>query len=237
MPTMSETSTRDGTRRGPGRRLDEARVVDAAIALLDEGGPAALSIRAVAGRLGVLPNALYTYVADRAALERAVAERLLAGADPAVLGDVTRTPRERMTAYARALRATLLTHPGGAALLMTAPMDGPTALLVGELLMGALEEAGCPPADAARATYLLIVTVIGAVALEVAETDGRAPIALEADRIAARRAGLTRVLPEALPHTAAAADTIAAWIGADQFDWMVRRVLDGILGTNRPEPV
>jgi AcrR family transcriptional regulator len=115
--------------------LDAARVVDAAIALLDEGGPGALSIRSVAARLGVLPNALYTYVADRAALERAVAERLIAGADPGLLVDLAVAPRTRITAYARSLRTTLLAHPGGASLLMTAPMDGPTAVLVGELLM------------------------------------------------------------------------------------------------------
>lgn len=227
---MSERSTPYGTRRGPGRRLDETRVVDAALAVLDEGGASALSVRAVAGRLGVLPNALYTYVADRAALERAVAERLLAGADLTLLADPAIPPRDRIRAYALALRATLLAHPGGAALLMTAPMDGPTALQAGEQLLGALAEAGLSGDEAARGVYLLIVTVVGAVALEVAETDGRAPIAPEADRIAGRRAAMHEVPADWLPRTAAAADTIAAWIGADQLAWMVDRVLDGLLG-------
>ncbi len=208
-------------RRGPARRLDEAAVVAAALAVLDEGGPSALSVRAVAARLGLQPNALYTYVADRAALERAVAEAVLSTADPGVLADPFQPPRARITAYAHRLRAALLADPGVAPLLMTAPMDGPAALLVGELLLATLAEAGLAPDDAARAAYLLIVLVVGAVALEAAETDGRAPLPSEADRIAGRRTAMAAIPPEALPRTAAAADRIAAWIGTDPLDWML----------------
>jgi AcrR family transcriptional regulator len=231
---MSETSTPGGTRRGSGRRLDEARVVAAALAILDEGGPGALSIRSVAARLAVLPNALYTYVADRAALERAVAEQVLGGADTALLADPTRPPRDRLRAYAVELRRAVLRHPGSAPLLLSAPMDGPTAVAIGEGLLAALADAGLEPDEAARATYLLIVTVIGGVALEVAETDGRAPLAPESERVAARRAALDAVPADALPRTAAAVDMIAAWIGAEQADWMVERVLDGILSRVAP---
>ena len=59
-------------RRGPKRSLTLDQVVDAALDVVDEGGPSALSVRAVAACLGVLPNALYTYVHSRAALEREV---------------------------------------------------------------------------------------------------------------------------------------------------------------------
>jgi TetR/AcrR family transcriptional regulator, tetracycline repressor protein len=221
-------------RRGPARRLDEAAVVAAALAVLDEGGPPALSVRSVAARLGLQPNALYTYVADRAALERAVAEAVLGTADVAVLRDATLPPRDRIAAYAHRLRATLLAHPGVAPLLLSAPMDGPAALLVGELLLATLAEAGLEPDEAARATYLLIVLVVGAVALEVAETDGRAPLPPQDARIAGRRAAMAAIPAEALPRTAAALDVIAAWIGSDQLDWMIERTLDGIL--SRPVP-
>jgi len=111
---------------------------------------------------------------------------------------------------------------------MTAPMDGPTAVVVGELLMAALEEAGLAAEDAARATYLLIVQVIGSVALDVAETDGHAPLHDERDRIAERRRALDGVDPATLPRTAAAADVMASWIGEEQFRWALDTVLDGI---------
>jgi len=226
-------------KRGPARSLDEARVVDAALELLDRGGPAALGIRGVAARLGIRPNALYTYVADRAALERALAERVLSLADIATLATPGRGWRGRIQDYGLGLRATLLQHPGAASLLMTAPMDGPTAVVVGELLMAAMEEAGLAPEDAARATYLLIVQVIGSVALDVAETDGQAPLPDEAVRIAARRQALDGIDPAFLPRTAAVVDVMASWVGEAQFRWALDTILDGIAAraaTPAPHP-
>ncbi|MFN8621516.1 MAG: hypothetical protein U0869_12300 [Chloroflexota bacterium] len=76
--------------------------------------------------------------------------------------------------------------------------------------------------------------LVGSVALEVAETDGRAPLPPEEARIAGRRAAMAAIPADALPRTAAAADVMAAWIGTDQLDWMLERTLDGIL--SRPAP-
>ena len=225
---MNETSTPQLKKRGPARSLDEARIVDAALELLDRGGPAALGIRGVAARLGVRPNALYTYVTDRAALERALAERVLSLADVATLAAPGRGWRERIQDFGLGLRATLLQHPGAASLLTTAPMDGPTAVVVGELLMAALEEAGLAPEDAARATYLLIVQVIGSVALDVAETDGHAPLQDETVRIAARRQAFDGLDPASLPRTTAVVDVMASWVGETQFRWALDTILDGI---------
>ena len=215
-------------KRGPTRSLDVERIVDAALALIDAAGPSSLGIRGVAARLGVRPNALYTYVADRAALERAVAERVLSLADISVLADPSRPWRDRLMGYALGLRATLLAHPGAATLLMSAPMDGPTAVTIGELILVALEEGGLEATDSARATYLLIVLVLGSVALDVAETDGRAPLAPESQRTAARRAALDAVDPAMLPRTAAGVEVMAGWIGEEQFRWALDTVLSGL---------
>ena len=205
-------------------------MVDAAVAVVDEGGPDALSVRAVAGRLGLNPNALYTYVPSRAALEKVVVERVLGESDRGLLAGQAERWRQRIASYAGSLRAALLTHPGAARLLMTAPMDGPNALQVGEELMGALVDAGLSDDDAARACYSIIVQVLGAVALEVAETDGRPPLAPEADRVAGRREALTGFDAECWPHTAAAIDVMAQWISTEQFDWSLARLLDGLAG-------
>jgi AcrR family transcriptional regulator len=198
------------------------------MALLDEGGPTALSVRAVAGRLGVRPNALYTYVSDRQALERAVVERVLAEADVALLEGPAGSWRSRLSGYAVALRVVLLRHPGAVPLFMTAPMDGPTALMVGERLIATLVSAGLDAVDASRATYLLIVQVLGSVALEVAETDGRPPLPPEGQRVAERREALSQVPAEAFPWTAATVDTAASWISTAQFLWQVELLLDGL---------
>jgi len=238
---VSDAESRDNQeaiskpRRGPRRSLGLPQVVDAALQVVDEGGPDALSVRAVAARLGVNPNALYTYVASRAALEREIVERVLADSDLSLLdrdepADDDRTWRHRVLAYGTSLRHSLLRHPAVARLMMTAPMDGPTALLVGERLIGALVEGGLTPDDAARATYAVIVQVLGSVALEVAETDGRPPLPPEQDRVAGRRAVFEWVDQEQWPMTAATKDIAAQWISTDQFRWSVERLLDGIAG-------
>jgi len=214
-------------RRGPRRSLGLAQVVDAALDVVDEGGPDALSVRAVAARLRVNPNALYTYVASRAALEREIVERVLADSTVTLLAG--QDPwRRRVLDYAISLRLVLLRHPGVARLMMTAPMDGPTALLVGERLIEAIAESGLSADDAARATYAMIVQVLGSVALEVAETDGRPPLPPEADRVAGRRAILDWLDGDDWPMTAATKDVAAQWISTDQFIWSVERLLDGI---------
>lgn len=55
-------------------KLSRAAVVDAALALLDAHGRAALGMRAVADALGVRPASLYKHVGDLAGLEALLAE-------------------------------------------------------------------------------------------------------------------------------------------------------------------
>ena len=214
-------------RRGPRRSLHVDRVVAAALEIVDESGPEGLSIRSVAARLGVNPNALYTYVSSRAELEKAVVERVLADAETDLLAGADPW-RERLVGFAISLRATIMRHPAVARLMMTAPMDGPQALLVGERMIGALLDGGLPVADAGRAAYALIVQVIGGVALEAAETSGMPPVPPEADRIAERRSTLGYLDADAWPHAAATIDVMAAWVGTEQFEWSLRRLLDGL---------
>lgn len=219
--------------RGPKRTLTVDRVAATALQLLDDDGPSALSVRRVATELGVAPNALYTYVPDRVGLERAVVEHVLATVDLALLDGPAGQWRARVHRFALGLRSRLLDHPGAAALLMSAPMDGPTALEVGERLLAALEDAGLASTDRARGVWVLIVFVIGSVALDVAETDGRRPLAPEQQRIAARRDALSAVDAQAWPRTVAALDVQAAWVGEEQFTWGLDRILDGLATSAR----
>ena len=166
----------------------------------------------MATRLGVNPNALYTYVESRAALERELVERVLAESEIALLAAPNRPWRVRILDYALALRTTMLRHPAVALLIMTAPMDGPTALLVGERLIEAFTEGGLEPADASRASYALMVQVLGFLALEVAETEARPPLPDERQRVAERLAALEFLDADDWPMTTATRDVTAQWI-------------------------
>jgi TetR/AcrR family transcriptional regulator, tetracycline repressor protein len=221
------------TRPGPRGTLSSESIVDAALRLLDESGPDAMSMRGIAGALGVAPNALYTYFPDKAAVLRAVVDRLIGAHAVAALGDSTRPWRRRIHDLALELRAGLLSHPGAASLLLGAPMDGPQALTLGERLLDVLIDAGLARDDAARACYLLIVYLLGFVALEAAELDPTRPAPAEHERVTARQAGFDAVPAATYPHTAASAAVMARYITTDQFTWGLDRILDGLTGPPR----
>lgn len=94
--------------RGPRQRLDLAQVITAAIDLADESGFEALSMRALARRLGVGAMSLYTYVPGRGELfelmiDRAYGEREIPSADLSW--------RQRYAGHARAALQMYRHHP------------------------------------------------------------------------------------------------------------------------------
>ena len=202
--------------RGPQPSLSVAKIVAAAIEVLDAGD--AVSVRAVAARLDVRPNTIYTYLPDKAALDSAVADRLLELANPDVLTG-RRSWRRRVGDYAVAVRTVLLERPGAIALFHSAPMNGPAALTVGERLLDAFAHAGLPDENASRAAYAVMTYALGAVALSDADSDS------EPER-AARLAGIPA---DAFPRSARTAPVAAMWNGEEQFRWGLTRLLDGLV--------
>ncbi|MEU7392191.1 TetR/AcrR family transcriptional regulator [Streptomyces tanashiensis] len=217
-------------KRGRKRAVGEDEVVAAAMRLLGTRGADAVSIRGIAAELGLAPNAVYTYFPDRAAVVRAVVEYLLGETDLAALTTSDTPWRDRIHVLAADLRHRLLAHPGAVNLLLSGPMDGPHALAIGEALLMVLADAGLDPTQAARASYLLIVQVLGAIALEAAELPSPLPPPPIAERVATRREQLRAVPADRYPRTAEAADTIARFVSDEQYAWGIDRVLDGIAG-------
>ncbi|MEV5961925.1 TetR/AcrR family transcriptional regulator C-terminal domain-containing protein [Kribbella sp. NPDC051952] len=213
-------------RPGPRRTLSEDELLAAALELLDSEGQ--LSIRGIAAKVGVAPNAVYTYFPDKSAVIRALVEKLLGESDTGAFTDETKPWRDRIEALALGVRERLVAHPSAAGLLMSAPMDGPRTTALNERLLDVLIGAGLDPADAARATYLLIVYVLGAIALEVADETDPGPLPPEEDRITRRRATFDQIPAEIFPRSAAAAPTMARFISTDQYLWGLRRLLDGL---------
>ena len=214
---------------GPRRSLSERDLLTAAQQLLAERGASAVSVRGIAARVGVAPNAVYTYFPDRAAVLAALADDVLGRADPDLLDDPALGWRDRIVAFALDLRAALLADPGLVTLVGgVPPLTGPNVLVITERLLGTLAEGGLDRVAAARAAYLLTVHVLGSVALEVAELTEPGPPPPEDERIAARAASFAAIPADAYPRTVAAAATIAENIGTEQFRWGLERILDGL---------
>lgn len=134
--------------------LTERKILDAALELLDAGGPEAASIRRIAAAVGTAPNAVYTLFPDRAAVETALVERLL--------GRVRTTAKGRAGAewIVLELRRALLEHRGLIPVVLGRPPDVRLLGRLRELLAG----DGLDPAWAARGSYLMVVFVLGSVA-------------------------------------------------------------------------
>jgi AcrR family transcriptional regulator len=209
--------------------LSEEEILDAALSLLDEGGQNAASVRGIAARVGVAPNAVYTYFPDKAAVLKALVERLLGKIDHGVFADRGLPWRHRVEALALELRALLAAHPGRVTLMIGGPMGGPHALALNERLLEILgDDAGLDPTDAARAAYLLIVYVFGSMALEVADVTTVGPLPPESERIATRQRTLAATPADEFPRSAAAAGAMAGYVSTEQYIWGLHRILDGI---------
>jgi TetR/AcrR family transcriptional regulator, tetracycline repressor protein len=224
------------SRRGPRRALTQGQILDAALSLLDDGGANAASVRGIAAKVGVAPNAVYTYFPDKAAVVSALVERLLGEVDHAAFADRDQPWRQRMESLALELRVRLTLHPGAVPLMIGGPMNGPNALALGERLLELLADAGLNPTEAARASYLLIVYVFGSIALEVADVAQPGPLPPESERIATRHLGLSATPADLFPRTAAAATTMASYISTEQYVWGLHRVLDGLTGPRSAQP-
>jgi AcrR family transcriptional regulator len=167
-------------------------VVDVARRLLEEEGPAALTMRRLAERLGIRAPSLYKHLPDKAALEAAIITtgfQEAAQAFEAALAGST----DPLPALARTYRAFALAHPHLYRLMNNGPLQR-------EQLPAGLEERAAAPVlrvagEHARARALWAFAH-GMVMLEL---DGRFPP--DADLDAAWHAGLAafQATPAARP--------------------------------------
>jgi AcrR family transcriptional regulator len=202
-------------------------ILDAALALADERGLQAVSMRAVAERTGVTPMALYPQVGSKAELLDGMVGRLLtelvppgaplagpAAADPApatgpgpVLAAGGQDWPQRLRNLAHAFRKLGHAHPWAAALLFTRPSITPDAARTVDLVYTALLDAGVPAPQVPRVERLVSTLIIGYVASEVGGRFGPGDSR-------ARRGLATAVRAKALPGHA----TLARWL-EPKVDW------------------
>ncbi|HEX3963739.1 MAG TPA: TetR/AcrR family transcriptional regulator [Trebonia sp.] len=145
--------------QGARRPLTRERVAAEALAVIAAEGAQALSMRALASRLGVVPGALYRHVHGKEELYDLILDAVLGEVD--CRADPAAPWTAQVAALARRLRTVLEDHPGVAALLKTRDPLSPTSLTLAEAFLAALHAAGLPGREAALAFRLIYDYTLG----------------------------------------------------------------------------
>jgi predicted RNase H-like nuclease/AcrR family transcriptional regulator len=221
-------SSRPALNRTP---LSRARVVDEAMALADEQGLAALSMRALAGRLGVEAMSLYHHVAGKEALLDAMVDAVFGELHlPVVGGDW----RSELRARSVSGRAVLLRHRWAVGLMDSRRTPGPENLRHHDAVLGCLAVQGFSLTAAGTAFALLDAHLYGFMAQEVS-----LPFAGEGDLAALGAELLGPEVRAAYPHFTAFAEGRALQPGydfGDEFEVGLDLVLGALEPLRTPEP-
>lgn len=222
-PPPWEAPGRAARRRVARPALDRERIVRAALELIDAEGVDALSLRRLAGDLGVAPMSVYWHVRNKAELldlvGQAVLERI---ALPPAEGDW----RDQLRAIHRAMLEGVERHPNAADLVLGRARYGPAGLALFERLLSILLDAGFDPQAAFDAYHVLYLFLLGHLAT------GRRTEAFRE----AQREGLAYLLslePDRFPSISRVAPRIGARSRQDQFDVSLDVVIEGIAASLR----
>jgi AcrR family transcriptional regulator len=223
-----------GHRRGPDRSLTVDAVVDAGIALADAEGLTAVTMRAVAERVGVSTMSVYTYVPGKAELLDLMVDRLyLHMPRPAWR---IRTWRRRLERVAETNRSLFADHPWLTdVVVLSRPPLGPGVMAKYEHELASLDGAGLDDVttDAALSHLLGFVQGHARAAHDAARTR-RDTAMSDASWWAANEPLLERVLdPAAYPRAvrigAAAGEAYgSSWSAEHAWRFGLARTLDGL---------
>ncbi|WP_344941776.1 TetR/AcrR family transcriptional regulator [Actinomadura miaoliensis] len=217
--------------RGPAPERSRAQITSAAIELADQGGLDALSLRALAKRLGTGPASLYRYVSGRDDLLDLMADAVVGEIDLDVplCGD----PVTDLTGLAVRAKAVHLRHPWLAELAPEPLRVGPNGLAYADRALAALEPAGLDGRAALEAVAVMsaLVTVFARTELQARRTPTERQTAQAAYLAGAAAGGRHPWLAAALAG-GAPADPLG---DADAlFTRIMRAVLTGLTGADTP---
>jgi AcrR family transcriptional regulator len=141
------------------RTLDTDAVLAAALKLADAKGIDALTMRRLAGELGVTPMALYNHVENKGALIDLMGDHAMAELPAINPGGGWRGELQRFfIAYHRQLVA----HPALAEAVLRRPKEGPVAEHIADGLLGLMLRTGFTDAGAVSAVLTLFNYTCGA---------------------------------------------------------------------------
>jgi AcrR family transcriptional regulator len=203
-------------------RLSRPLVLQAALALADEGGLEAFSMRRLAQELGVVPMALYKHVANKDELLDGIVDIVFGEIEPPSVDDDWRSAMRRR---AISTREALRRHSWAIGLMETRN-PGPANLRNHNAVMGCLREAGFSFATAIHA-YSVQDAYIYGFALQEKTLGFEAPG--DAGAAAQRRAQAIGQL-DAYPYLAEIAIKLpgSGYDSAVEFAWGLDLILDGL---------
>lgn len=205
---------------------DRDAIVDAALALLREGGLDRLSLRRLGARLGVDPMTVHHHMGGIDGVLDAVVERVWQEASAAASHTaIQESPDlERLApvlVLCRALRATLLAHPAAVPLVATRPVLIPAQMALVEEMLDRLTTREVGAAEAMRLLDCAVAYVVGKVAGELRTPAGSEGEPASVDEDLARLDAARR------PHLAAALAGGYGWDPDGEFEQGLAALLRG----------
>ena len=224
-------STPEGPRhRTAGQRagLTRESVLGAARRIADEEGVDRLTMRRLAAELGVMPNALYTYVPDKEGLLDALVDDLLGGID---VGDPAAGDwRDGLVQVMDSSRRLLLAHPRLVPVFLARPGLGPNATRLGEVSFELLRRGGLEGEEAVEAFRVLLIYSLGFAAFQAPRMEGDTGA-----RVARAEATFASLPGDRFPRMQGLAGQLAGPTTDRQFHTGLRWLLDGIAAHARQE--
>jgi AcrR family transcriptional regulator len=219
---MAEPKPNDATsarRSGRRARVSRAQVLEAALAIADEGGLAAVTMANVGARLGVEAMSLYRHIGNKEEMLDGLVDGVFAEIEvPALAHDWRDALRQRAVSVHAALRR----HPWAIGLMESRSQPGPATLGHHDAMVGILLRAGF---DGRRATrvYNLLDSYVYGFALQEATLPFSSP-----EEMASLSEHMLAAVAEAYPHLA----TVQRELVAAGFDYAAEfeAGLDIILG-------
>ncbi|TQL69711.1 TetR family transcriptional regulator [Nocardioides albertanoniae] len=225
-------------RRGPKQKVSLDEVVDAAIALADDQGLAAVTMRATAQQVGLGAMTLYSYVPNRDALLVLMVDQVVGRTE---LPKLPESPRERLALVAELQVAELRAHPWLLDVHDVRPWLGPNMSDRYEWHLHAVDGLGLSDLEMDQTVAVLV-----GFAASIARSE-------HVKRLAERATGMTEsqwweANYETLNEVMAGSDyPLAGRVGAaageayqaasdpaSELDYGLARIIDGVLAHARP---
>lgn len=205
----------------PAISLNRDRILQAAVAVADNRGFDALSMRNLAEELGTAPMSLYRHFANKEDLLDGMVDVVFAEMyPPAIGGDWKAEFRKRGISAREALRR----HPWAIGLMETRMNPGPASAVHHNATMGCLREAGLPFRDAVHGYSVLDSYTYGFALQEKT-------IPFESPKEAAEMAEVTVAdMGDQYPYLAEVVSEFSKseFVYAEEFEFGLDLILDGL---------
>ncbi len=204
-------------------RLTPVIIVTAAIDVIGEVGFEQFSVRRLGEALDADPTAIYRHFRSKDELLRAMGDRSLAGV---VDGLPTSSWRDCIRELCIRIRAANLAQPALASLVRGAPPRHRNELLITEVILATLRDAGFECAAAAQAYHAVIELTIGSAAIDA--TLASMPATARDQVYAEWRADYAALDARVFPHSVDMAGSLYPDTADERFAFALDRLLDGL---------